>query len=178
MAKKTPALRGVKGSSASTKPSASAALGKVDEAALIADLRDLIQSARERVATVANAAQTLLYWRLGRRLVKENLQDRRAPYGKRIVVTVSRHLGTEFGEDDCVDAVDTIELEPTARGPSGGHGRRFRRVFSSKPSGLAWGSALFLAGTRSGLCRRYRPLFMKPVTEHALTPEGGNRGAA
>ena len=71
---------------------------RVDEAALIADLRDLIQSARQRVATVANAAQTLLYWRLGRRLVKENLQDRRAPYGKRIVVTVSRQLGAEFGD--------------------------------------------------------------------------------
>jgi len=98
MAKKASVLARVKGSSASTKPSASAALGKVDEAALIADLRDLIQSARQRVATVANAAQTLLYWRLGRRLVKENLQDRRAPYGKRIVVTVSRQLGTEFGD--------------------------------------------------------------------------------
>ena len=85
MAKNTPAKRNL-------KPV------KVDEAELIADLRDLIQSARQRIATVANAAQTLLYWRLGRRLVEENLQDRRAPYGKRIVVTVSRQLRTEFGD--------------------------------------------------------------------------------
>jgi len=38
-----------------------------DEAGLLADLRALIQSARQRVATVANATQTLLYWHVGRR---------------------------------------------------------------------------------------------------------------
>jgi predicted nuclease of restriction endonuclease-like (RecB) superfamily len=70
----------------------------VDEASLLADLRALIQSARQRVATVANATQTLLYWYVGRRLLKENLQDGRAAYGKRILATVSRELFTEFGE--------------------------------------------------------------------------------
>ena len=63
----------------------------VDEASLLADLRALIQSARQRVATVANATQTLLYWHVGRRLSKENLQDGRAAYGKRILATVSRN---------------------------------------------------------------------------------------
>ncbi len=81
-----------------TKSSALRAPARVDEAALMADLRDLIQSARQRVASVANAAQTLLYWRLGRRLVKENLQDRRAAYGKRIVATASQQLRIEFGD--------------------------------------------------------------------------------
>ena len=70
----------------------------VDEASLLADLRALIQSARQRVATVANATQTLLYWHVGRRLLKENLQDGRAAYGKRILATVSRELRAEFGE--------------------------------------------------------------------------------
>jgi len=51
-----------------------------DEAGLLADLRALIQFARQRVATVANATQTLLYWHVGRRLLKENLQDGRAAY--------------------------------------------------------------------------------------------------
>ena len=69
----------------------------VDEASLLADLRALIQSARQRVATVANATQTLLYWHVGRRLLKENLQDGRAAYGKRILATVSRELAWEFG---------------------------------------------------------------------------------
>ena len=69
-----------------------------DEASLPADLRALIQSAQQRVATVANATQTLLYWHVGRRLLKENLQDGRAAYGKRILATVSREFRAEFGE--------------------------------------------------------------------------------
>ena len=50
----------------------------VNETALVADLRMLIQSARQRVATVANSTQTLLYWHVGQRLLKETLQDSRA----------------------------------------------------------------------------------------------------
>lgn len=64
----------------------------VDEAALLTDLRELIQSARQRIATVANSTTTLLYWHLGLRLLTENLQDGRAAYGKRILATVSREL--------------------------------------------------------------------------------------
>jgi predicted nuclease of restriction endonuclease-like (RecB) superfamily len=69
----------------------------VDEVALLTDLRELIQSARQRIATVANSTTTLLYWHLGRRLLTENLQDGRAAYGKRILATVSRELTAEFG---------------------------------------------------------------------------------
>jgi len=69
----------------------------VNETALVADLRMLIQSARQRVATVANSTQTLLYWHVGQRLLKENLQDSRAVYGKKILATVSRELTLEFG---------------------------------------------------------------------------------
>ncbi len=69
----------------------------VDEVALLTDLRELVQSARQRIATVANSTTTLLYWHLGRRLLTENLQDGRAAYGKRILATVSRELTTEFG---------------------------------------------------------------------------------
>jgi len=70
----------------------------VDEAALLTDLRELIQSARQRIATVANSTTTLLYWHLGRRLLAESLQDERAQYGKRILATVSRELTVEFGQ--------------------------------------------------------------------------------
>jgi DUF1016 N-terminal domain len=73
-------------------------LAVVDEASLLTDLRSLIQAARQRVATVANATQTMLYWHVGRRLLKENLQDARAAYGKRILATVSRELRAEFGD--------------------------------------------------------------------------------
>ena len=69
----------------------------VDQVTLIADLRTLIQSARQRIATVANSTTTLLFWNVGRRLLRENLQQGRAAYGKQILATVSQELTAEFG---------------------------------------------------------------------------------
>lgn len=71
--------------------------GLVNETLLLSDLRGLIQSARQRIAVVANSTTTLLYWHLGRRLLTENLLERRAEYGKQILATVSRELTLEFG---------------------------------------------------------------------------------
>ncbi|MBI5366346.1 MAG: DUF1016 domain-containing protein [Planctomycetes bacterium] len=70
----------------------------VDAAGLLMDLRRLIESARQRIATVAYSTQTLLCWHLGRRLLHENLQGGRAAYGKQILVTVSRELTEDFGQ--------------------------------------------------------------------------------
>ena len=70
---------------------------RIDEAALLSDLRTLIQSARQRIATVANATYTLLCWQVGCRLLRENLQQGRAAYGKQILATVSQELTVEFG---------------------------------------------------------------------------------
>ncbi|KAF0215231.1 MAG: hypothetical protein FD174_4170 [Geobacteraceae bacterium] len=77
-----------------TRPQGTIAVVAAD---VLADLRELIHSARHRVATVANAEQTLLYWRLGRRIVSENLTAGRAEYGKKILVTLSQELVAEFG---------------------------------------------------------------------------------
>jgi predicted nuclease of restriction endonuclease-like (RecB) superfamily len=68
-----------------------------DEAALLVDLRTLIQSARQRIATAAYSTQTLLCWHMGRRLASEHLQGGRAAYGKQILVTVSRELTADYG---------------------------------------------------------------------------------
>ena len=70
---------------------------QVNETALLEDLRSLILSARQRISVVANSTTTLLYWHLGQRLLKENLQNQRAAYGKQILATVSRELTAEFG---------------------------------------------------------------------------------
>ena len=70
---------------------------QVNETALLEDLRSLILSARQRIAVLANSTTTLLYWHLGQRLLKENLQNQRAAYGKQILATVSRELTAEFG---------------------------------------------------------------------------------
>lgn len=76
---------------ASTQPA------RVDEAALLGDLRTLVQSARQRIATAACATQALLCWRVGRRLVQDHLQSGRAAYAKQILVTLSRELTAEYG---------------------------------------------------------------------------------
>ena len=70
---------------------------RADQAALLRDLRTLVQDARQRIASAANAAYTLLCWQVGRRLLAENLQAGRAAYGKQILATVSQELTVEFG---------------------------------------------------------------------------------
>ena len=69
----------------------------IDEAALLGDLRTLVQAARQRIATAAYSTQTLLCWHMGRRLASEHLQGGRAAYGKQILVTVSRELTVDYG---------------------------------------------------------------------------------
>ena len=64
----------------------------IAEAALLGNLRTLVQSARQRIATAAYSTQTLLCWHMGRRLASKHLQGGRAAYGKQILVTVSREL--------------------------------------------------------------------------------------
>jgi len=64
---------------------------------LLADLRDMILSARQTVARGANAALVALYWKVGQRIRTDILQDQRAEYGQEIVVTLSQQLSIEFG---------------------------------------------------------------------------------
>lgn len=79
-------------------PSRSAkAPGRTDEAALLRDLRTLVQAARQRIATAVNATYTQLCWQVGRRLLTESMQAGRAAYGKQILATVSQELTAEFG---------------------------------------------------------------------------------
>lgn len=64
---------------------------------LINDLRQMIEQTRTSMASTINAGLTMLYWRVGNRVLKEILQDERAEYGKGIVVTLSRQLAQEYG---------------------------------------------------------------------------------
>lgn len=64
---------------------------------LIGELRQMIDQARESVASTVNASLTLLYWQIGFRIRSELLQNERAEYGKRIVVTLSRQLVLDYG---------------------------------------------------------------------------------
>lgn len=65
---------------------------------LLVEIRALIEDARRQVARAANGALTLTYWRIGKRLLAENLTDGRAEYGQQILATLSQELGREFGK--------------------------------------------------------------------------------
>lgn len=64
---------------------------------LISDVRQLIESARKRVAIAVNAELTMLYWRIGERIHKEILKGKRAEYGVEIVPTLSAQLVFDYG---------------------------------------------------------------------------------
>lgn len=65
---------------------------------LLQELRQLIDNARQQVAQTANATITVLYWRLGKRIYQEVLQEQRAEYGEEIVSTLSTQLVQEYGK--------------------------------------------------------------------------------
>ncbi len=60
---------------------------------LLGDLRQLIAEARQDVARQVNSALALLYWRVGKRIRRDVLKEKRAEYGEEIVATLSQQLG-------------------------------------------------------------------------------------
>lgn len=64
---------------------------------LLEDLRRMIEETRQGVAATVNAALTMLYWRVGKRINEEILKGERAGYGEQNVSTLSRHLMAEYG---------------------------------------------------------------------------------
>ena len=67
------------------------------DSSLLADIRQLIDAARQRVAMEVNAELTLLYWQVGKRIRLETLKGVRAEYGERIVATLAQQLTTDYG---------------------------------------------------------------------------------
>jgi len=68
------------------------------DTALLGELRQLIEQARQHVAQTANSTLTMLYWRMGQRIGVELLKEERAPYGQEIVSAASRELTQAYGK--------------------------------------------------------------------------------
>src|SRR5579863_1676772 len=64
---------------------------------LLKDLRLMIDQTRQSIASTINTGLTMLYWRVGTRILKEILLSERAEYGQKIVVTLSRQLAIDYG---------------------------------------------------------------------------------
>lgn len=65
---------------------------------LLQDLRRMIEESRQSVAATVNAALTMLYWRIGRRINEEILKGERGEYGEEILATLSHALVKEYGK--------------------------------------------------------------------------------
>ncbi|MCB2001514.1 MAG: DUF1016 family protein [Rhodoferax sp.] len=118
-----------------------------DPARLLADLRQLIEQARQAAAVAVNAGLTLMYWQLGHRLRTEVLAGQRASYGDEIVETVSRQLTTEYGRSFSAKSLR--------------HMMRFAEVFpdleivSTLSRQLAWSHFLELIYLKDPLARDF-----------------------
>ncbi|MBE3117805.1 MAG: DUF1016 family protein [Candidatus Atribacteria bacterium] len=64
---------------------------------LLEDLRRMIEETRQGVAATVNAAISVLYWNVGRRIREDILQEKRAEYGRQILPTLSAKLTVEYG---------------------------------------------------------------------------------
>lgn len=64
---------------------------------LFQELSALIEQSRTQVAVVANSALTILFWKVGKRINDEILNNERAEYGKQVVGTISKQLETTYG---------------------------------------------------------------------------------
>ncbi len=69
------------------------------EQALFNELSQLIEQSQLQVVAQVNSAVTMLFWHIGHRVNQNILQNKRADYGKQIVVTLSRELTEKYGRN-------------------------------------------------------------------------------
>lgn len=69
------------------------------EFTLFNELSQLIEKSRQQLVSVANYGLTMLFWQIGDRINKNILQNKRADYGKKIAVTLSRQLEAKYGSN-------------------------------------------------------------------------------
>ena len=67
------------------------------EQVLFEDISSMIEQSKRVIYSRANSETVLLFWKIGQRVIKEVLNNKRADYGKQIIVTLSRHLAEKYG---------------------------------------------------------------------------------
>ena len=86
------------------------------ELQLFKDVAGLIEESRNYVAVTINSALTLLYWKIGKCIGNNMLQNKRGEYGKQIVVLLSRKLTETYGrgwsEKNLRHCLYTVETFP------------------------------------------------------------------
>jgi predicted nuclease of restriction endonuclease-like (RecB) superfamily len=71
----------------------------ISENDLFNELSHLIEQSKQQVSVQANSTLTILFWQIGFRINETILQNKRAEYGKQIVVTLSQQLTQKYGRN-------------------------------------------------------------------------------
>ena len=66
---------------------------------LMLELSQLIEQSQQQLVMQANSTLTLLFWHIGDRINQNVLQNKRAGYGKQIIVALSRQLTEKYGRN-------------------------------------------------------------------------------
>ena len=69
-----------------------------EQLVLVNEVRQLIDSAKQRAAVTVNAEISLLYWQVGKRIHQEVLKGERAEYGKQVIAGLSQQLKQAYGK--------------------------------------------------------------------------------
>lgn len=69
------------------------------ESTLFFEISEIIEQSHSKVMSQVNSTMTLLFWQVGKRINDFILENKRAEYGKQIVVTLSRQLEERFGRN-------------------------------------------------------------------------------
>ena len=85
---------------------------------LLKDIRQLIETARQRAAVAVNQELSGLYWQVGHRIRTDVLQGQRAEYGKQVLKTLALQLSLVYGKGwseqqlrHCLRAAETFPDE-------------------------------------------------------------------
>ena len=62
------------------------------EQVLFEEISAMIEQSKRNIYSRANSETVLLFWKIGQRVNNEVLNNKRADYGKQIVVSLSRQL--------------------------------------------------------------------------------------
>lgn len=69
-----------------------------EENQLYDDVRQIIDTRRQLLASLVNAEICMLHWQIGKRIKEDVLYNHRAEYGKQIVKNLSERLTAHFGK--------------------------------------------------------------------------------
>lgn len=69
-----------------------------DTTVLFTSIASLIQESRQRVVFTVNAELTMLYWNIGLHIKNEILNNKKADYGQKVLLSLSQRLSESFGK--------------------------------------------------------------------------------